>query len=707
MKAAVTRRDILFCCVAVGLGALLRAWNLSSPPLDFDEVKQCQAMLLIQAIWEQGTTALLWPKPAWSPEAFFFWQFPIYHILIVSLAKVLHIAPGVELARLVTIGCSLLSAWPLYNIGRSLSGSSRTGMWTAITYLLLPFSVIMGRVVMDDSMWILLLSGAFASFLAWRDSEGESRYLWLGVGLWILANAIRPYGLVLVFPALACAWSTFGRFWWGDRRMVLAMTAIGLGIVLWLAHMNLTNGAWQNFRVFANPPETYSTAIYRPGGFLNRLSQMVGLLFLPSFWLDSMGTFFTNFVCPLSLIPFLIYGLWELAHTSAVSRWWLASYLIFFLVTAEAHGVEQRLIASGRTMDPDHYVYGHYYYFSIFSTIVAVGVGHALDKSSSWVSNQFAGRPTLTFLSVILAPVIILCGCVVGLKSLTSPEPQGPNVYEYDPHLLQLGQKIRESCSQTDRVIFTNEWSHFSYPVNHFIAQRKGWNIPPAVIREDLLDYVRAQGATLWIVSGTPKNWPPALNEQIRRFKSLTPTRDYRFYDLTSPHSEDANIPAWLPYSLIDKDKIAAAEKFTSSDNAHMQVRFAGLDPLGTGDGRQIVLTQPNPPDDAYITFTLQPIPISTTLSGYVALRFRGTETPTDGVAPSVLVGYNGRTDVAWERFINPREKTEERGWLPFTIPLEAMPAGPVTITLQCNAGPAGDGHSDGLGWAEVTLQPR
>lgn len=691
---------------AIGLGALLRGWNLMNVPIDFDEVKQTQAMLLIQTIREQGAPAILWPKPAWSPEAAFFWQFPIYHLTVIGLSWLFQVEPQVQFARLVTIGCSLLTAWPLFRIGKSLTGKPSVGFWTAVVFLLLPVAVLMGRVVMDDALFVLLLCGAFASFLHWREEGTTDRYLWLGCGLWIAANSIRPYGMILAFPVVACCWKKFGGFWWGRRRVHLLFSLVAAFLGLWLYHMQQTNAVWSQYPLYATPPESYPTSIYKPLGFITRILFAVELFFNREFWFGSMAHFFRDFVCPLPFVPFLLAGLWLMVRRIPVGRWWLFGYGLYFFLTSRVYGLEQLFAMTGVNLDDRHYYYGHQYYLYLFAPLTAFCVGLAIGTCSDWWRDRLP-EGKQTWIPVLVGMAVVFVGCGAGLKTLTSKEPYGPDVYEYNPRYIELGNAIRQFCTPTDRVVVTAPKSHFSYPLIHCVAQRKGWNLPPDSVREDLVEFLRDRGATLWVIEGNPAEWPEILQLQSRRFKQAGSSTLYWLYDLTSIVHANADVPNWIPYSFITPEEIEKAVKVSASDNDTMRVRWDGLDPTLSGEGRNYLTTQPMGDADSYATYELESsLPIPTELQGFIGIRWRGEETPTDGVIAYIDVENQGTKKRVLERRIDPRSQPDDRGWVKFSVDLEPMPEGTVKITFGCNAGPVQDAAFDVAGWADVKLWP-
>jgi 4-amino-4-deoxy-L-arabinose transferase-like glycosyltransferase len=286
------------------------------------------------------------PIPAWG---YYLHHPPLLHLAIAGLFSVLGEQEWV--ARLVPIGCSLMSVVFLWLLVRSCAGS-RVAALTAAVFATLPMQLRYGAMVNFEPCVLMLILGALLC-LRWHDVTGKPAWKYgalafVLVGLWV------DWAMHLFVIAICACWLLWRKN--GDRRFAaLLLGTTVLSALLFLDRILLLRpDAWQNL---------FHT-------FMFRLGAGRGGHFTEAQWVARLSDNFLTHFLPVGLLLGAVGAgiLWKSRSRSKGLRWLGRAALSILLMDALFVGVFQN----------DSYI--HQYLAFYFLAPIAIAAGLALDR---------------------------------------------------------------------------------------------------------------------------------------------------------------------------------------------------------------------------------------------------------------------------------------------------------------------------------------
>jgi hypothetical protein len=372
-------------------------------------------------------------------------EFPLYSYLVALIWK----AGGVHeaTARLLSIVCSLLGVLALYVLVKRLS-DARLALVAAGFQALLPLNVYYGRAILPEAAYVpLSIAGLY-----WFDRHletGSWKSLLGSVAAITLACLLKITNLFLAVPLAYLAVDRRRRLPWLEWRLWLYPAIVLAATLLWYHHANwigrtsrLSFGVW-NYGI-------------DKWGRWPLLGQW-------RFW---NGVIFQKIVERHLTWP----GLGLLAvgvatgprfRADRLCGWWLAGGAVFLLVVSGGNLVHE------------------YYQLSI---VPPLAYFLAKGTVAPW------RRPRAPALRI--ATVLLLAG-VVGFSAHRCWEYYRVYRRETVADQLALAALLQERTGPADRIVLLDEYD----PTIFWLADRRGWHVPPEELVPPRLDEFTRDGA--------------------------------------------------------------------------------------------------------------------------------------------------------------------------------------------------------------------
>ncbi len=255
---------VLWVAVILLLGVVLRASQLTLPPVDYHSWRQTETAALARNYFEEGYR-LFYPTVDWRgvTPGYVESELSIYAYLTAwgyGLWGFNEVIP-----RVLSILAATGTGYLLYLIGRRLAGV-RVGVLTVYLFTFLsPFGLFFGQAMMGDMLVLFLVTLAVYAALRWtRVGDGPMPATGYGASGWfVLLVAAATLGALSKLPALYVAaplvvllivregW----RALWTPRNWLAAIFILGV-VVAWYAHAyrlgaetGLSFGIWNSNKV--------------------------------------------------------------------------------------------------------------------------------------------------------------------------------------------------------------------------------------------------------------------------------------------------------------------------------------------------------------------------------------------------------------------------------------------------------------------------
>ena len=218
------------------------------------------------------------PIPAWG---YYLHHPPLLHLTITGLFAVLGEHEWV--ARLVPVGCSLVSAVFLWLLVRSCAGA-RTATLTVAALACLPMQLRYGAMVNFEPCVLMLMLGSLLC-LRWHHLSGERKWKYGALGF-ILVGLWVDWAMYLFVIALCACWLLRSKG--GDRRFawIIFLSTLVSGALYLLRIQLLRPDAWQSLS------DAFMVRIGTgKGGYFNELQ-----------WLTRMGETLLGHFLPVGLL---------------------------------------------------------------------------------------------------------------------------------------------------------------------------------------------------------------------------------------------------------------------------------------------------------------------------------------------------------------------------------------------------------------------
>lgn len=210
--------EILAIALLLVSGFAVRTWKIGNPIADWHSWRQADTASVARIYKDEGIN-ILYPKyydistlqtGSYNPQALRFVEFPIYSVIHAEAAKLFPQISFEVWGRLISIACSIFSAYFLYLIGKKLFGKW-TGLISAFLFLFIPYNIYFSRVILPEPMAVAFGVASLWFFIVFIENE-NIWVLFLSGLLLALSSLLKPFTFVYTLPMIYLAIKKYG-FW--------------------------------------------------------------------------------------------------------------------------------------------------------------------------------------------------------------------------------------------------------------------------------------------------------------------------------------------------------------------------------------------------------------------------------------------------------------------------------------------------------------
>lgn len=223
---------------------ILRIYKINNPVADWHSFRQADTASVTRLYIQNGIN-LLYPKyhdisrvqsGMFNPQGYRFVEFPIYNALNAITYKIF---PRVTLevwGRILSITSSLITAFFLYLIGKSLY-DKWFGVYASAIFSYIPFNIYFSRVILPEPMAVMLGVVGLYFFILYSKSR-TNRYLLIFSVLFALGLLVKPY--IIFFGVVPLLWTLneFKSEYKKKKWILFSLLIIFLPIILWRGWMS-------------------------------------------------------------------------------------------------------------------------------------------------------------------------------------------------------------------------------------------------------------------------------------------------------------------------------------------------------------------------------------------------------------------------------------------------------------------------------------
>lgn len=210
----------------LSLGLVLRLYRFDNPIADWHSWRQSDTSSVSREFLKNGFD-ILHPRfqdlsPAGSgrenPKGYRFVEFPIYNLLQAGTYSLFGFLTLEEWGRVISIIASLSSGVLIYLIIKR-HASFEASFFASAFYILLPYNIYFGRVILPDPMVTASFLAGIFFFDRWLDEKNFSRSMRdpasagqfsIAVLFTALAILLKPFALFFLLPIVLLAYQRFG-----------------------------------------------------------------------------------------------------------------------------------------------------------------------------------------------------------------------------------------------------------------------------------------------------------------------------------------------------------------------------------------------------------------------------------------------------------------------------------------------------------------
>jgi len=349
------RTWLIFGLLAI-LGAGIRLFHLTDPPLDFHPTRQMHSALIareLYLIWRPGEISPGEVEQRALGNRMARYEPPLFEALVAKTCVLAGKDFGFRLwvARVYDLIFWLVGAWAVFLLARRLTDETAalfaTGYWW-----LLPFAIHASRSFQPDPlMTVLLVWSAWAS-VAWMDASASRqarRYMLAAVIFGALAGVVKAYGVIFAAAIfLAAAWVRNRRTFWQKPGTWLGLVGVVAPtvVVYFLMPRNAVGGDFLQVWTLRMVHQLLSPHIY--GGWLQQLNNAFGGGFLLLALLGvALGNAQVRALAAGWGLAYVVYGLLVPFHIATHSYYQLPLLpLVAVGLAAAAHALKPRVVAA-------------------------------------------------------------------------------------------------------------------------------------------------------------------------------------------------------------------------------------------------------------------------------------------------------------------------------------------------------------------------
>ena len=187
---------------------LVRLYKISSPLLDWHSWRQADTASVSKVFIQQGIN-LFNPRyhdissiqsGIFNPQGYRMVEFPIFNAFHAIFFKAIPSIGFEAEGRLVSIFCSLITAFFLYLIGNKFIGKFG-GILSAFFFLFIPYNIYFTRVILPEPMAVTFLISSLWFFVRFIESDRYYRLI-ISAIFFALGMLIKPYTLFYSLPMI-------------------------------------------------------------------------------------------------------------------------------------------------------------------------------------------------------------------------------------------------------------------------------------------------------------------------------------------------------------------------------------------------------------------------------------------------------------------------------------------------------------------------
>jgi len=284
----------LFLIIILLGSFLVRFYKIDNPVADWHSWRQADTASVTRIYTQKGID-LLHPKyhdfsylqtGVFNPEGYRFVEFPIFNAIHASLVKVFPQYSLEKWGRLLSVICSLVSTFLMFQLGKRFLGKW-TGLLSAGLFAFLPFNVYFSRVILPEPMAVMFVLLSLVFFTKWFDTNKKIP-IYISAIAFSLALLVKPYAIFYGIPI----------FWLALVKHKYQLSEVFKNKLLWIFGLIVLIPiiAWRFW--MAQFPEGIP--------FYKWVFNLEGIRFKPSFWRWIFGERLSEMILGnLSLIPFV------------------------------------------------------------------------------------------------------------------------------------------------------------------------------------------------------------------------------------------------------------------------------------------------------------------------------------------------------------------------------------------------------------------
>lgn len=241
----MSRFKIGLFVLLLALGFILRLYRFDNPIADWHSWRQADTSSVSREFLKNGFD-ILHPRfqdlsPAGSgrenPNGYRFVEFPIYNILQAGLFSLFNFLTLEQWGRIVSIAASLVSGIFIFLIMRRRV-SFEASFFASAFYILLPFNIYYGRIILPDPMVVSTFLGGIYFFDRWLDENSKLKtknFLFIGLSILFISLSIllKPFALFFLLPVALIAYQSFGLNALKNYKLWMFAVIAILPFILW------------------------------------------------------------------------------------------------------------------------------------------------------------------------------------------------------------------------------------------------------------------------------------------------------------------------------------------------------------------------------------------------------------------------------------------------------------------------------------------
>ena len=397
---------ILISVVLIGLGLMIRLYDLSDAPLDFHSTRQLHSALMARGIYYQLTGEQSWQAERaieqWKLEGLI--EPPIMEWLAGSGYWLMD-EVDLQIPRLFALIFWLLAAIPLILLTKRKFGYL-AALIAAAFFLFYPYGIIASRSFQPETLLVLFLALFFMALIQWNDHRSWKWAIWVGLfgGIAILVKTVAAFfiaGMWLGWLLSSQNWKSLCK----EKKLWVAFLLTVLPYALYLIY-----GLWIN----------------------KGLGGQFSLRFFPSMWTDI--AFYLRWLSNLRRVVSVEWLLWGLMGTLLIEEKTVRNISL---------GAWVGYILLGFTLP--HHISTHDYYHLPLLLFLSIGVAGMFHFLFEKIEGQAR---------IVKVLVFIVLAFVFGIYAMDArSEMKKVNYLEEIAFWEELGTRF----TQKDRVVALSE----------------------------------------------------------------------------------------------------------------------------------------------------------------------------------------------------------------------------------------------------------